>query len=441
MRKFEAMLWWGIPLVLVATATATPITSVIALALALALIACAVLPLNALIFLFAMLLPIWSVGSLDPIYFDAARAGVALLVLVKSKPTARRMWGRRSWSVAAPLLVVAIFVLALGLTRPDSSAVSIGVTMLLSIVVAWAVLARLDNPWPLLNGYLVGLMLSAAVMFLTAAGITVLTPQVDAGFFRLAGLSPSATLVTYQMALGVVIAWAATGRGESGTWYRLVLVVSLLAVILSGGRGGVAALAMALVVSIRWGWFRPIHAVALGIVGWFVISQASAFGLVVNTLERFTSASASNLPDGRFALFDNAIESVASHPLTGQGLPDFESTYGGGPHFAILSFSVAGGLLCGLLILWVMLILVRRLGFLSPKPYGLAGKAGHLMLAVLIATSILEPTGPFVGAEFVTMLLLSVGLTSVLPPDERHAAIAQSVGVASTGPRRPGRAG
>ena len=114
MRKFEGVLWWLIPLAFVVVATTTPTLSVIGLAAALALVAYVMLPLHALIFVFAMLLPIWSVGSLDPVYFDAARAGVALLVLVKSKPTARRLWARASWVIAAPLLIVGVVILAVG---------------------------------------------------------------------------------------------------------------------------------------------------------------------------------------------------------------------------------------------------------------------------------------------------------------------------------------
>lgn len=403
-------------------ATTTPSLSAIGLAVAITVTAGVLLPLNALIFLFAMLLPIWSIGPLDPLMFDAARAAVAMLVLVKSKPTSRPLWARDSWAVAVPLSVVGTITLTVGLARPDLDAAVTGGTMLLSVFVAWVVLARVANPWTLLNGYLIGLMLSAAVMFLTAAGFSALTPQENAGYFRLTGLSPSATLITYQMALGCVIAWAAMRRGTFRVWYVTVLVASLVAVVLSGGRGGVAALGIALIVSIRWGWFRPAPAIVLGLVGWLVTSQASAIGISINTLERFKSAATGDQPDGRLTLFYDSLQSIVLNPALGQGLPEFESMYGGGPHSAILSFAVAGGLLCGLLILWVTVLLARRLVFTSPKPFAEAGKAGHLILAVLITDLIFEPTGPFVGVEFVTMLLLAVSLTSTSRWDGPAAA-------------------
>ncbi|TFC93391.1 O-antigen ligase [Cryobacterium sp. TMT3-29-2] len=393
-----------------------------------------VLPLGALIGLWGALLPVWSVSSLDPMVFDAARLAVAIMIMVKSGREHANLWTPAVRRVAVPLGASAIGLVVFGIVSGESGTVNLGVTMLLGLIVGWMVLSRLTNPWALMNGYLVGVTLSGVVLILAGFGYSTITPQTNGGFLRLTGLSPSATLVTYQLAIGAVVAWASIHKGARSGRFVVALMVCLVAMGLSGGRGGVVALGLALLVGARWGWVRAVPAAAIALVGWIAVTLAENAGITFNTLQRFTSSGdGGDLTTGRARLFQDSLDSILTHPVLGSGLSQFEAEYGPAPHVALLTFFVAGGLLCGLPVLWAFWCIARRCLTISPKQFGAAGKAAHLILAVSIASAFLEPNGPFVGIAWTTILLLAVGITSRALEPPRITAASRALGADLTG--------
>jgi len=376
----------------------------------------AVLPIRALVFIWGALLPIWSVGTLNPLIFDALRFGLAGVIFIRSTKQHRNLWSKPASRIAIVLGAVGVIVGFIGLIRPESEAATTGLVMILGSVISYSVLSRSTEPWTLLNGYLAGTALSAIVLVLAGFGYQTITPLEFAGYARLSGLSPSATLVTYQMALGVVIAGAALGRKTMRPAYALIGLLSLFALLLSGGRGGIVALALVAVVAVRWRWIRPRYVVLGTIAVGGLLAYALSQGIALNTLDRLTEQTTGS--EARTGLFEGALHAIASDPIIGIGYGAFEAAYGALPHVALQTFFIIGGVACGLPIIWVFLVLLRRVAAVDPRPFGPSGYAGHMMVAVLIAPVFLEPTGPFVGAAFVTLLLLALSLTEKQPDDD-----------------------
>ena len=399
-----------------------------AAAIILGALGCVFAPLGVLIFVWGALLPIWTVASVDPLVFDALRFGLAGVIFIKGIRQPRAVWSGSARRIAVILAAVGALVGAIGLLRPEAQAATTGLTMVLGSVISWIVLTRITQPWALLNGYLAGTALSAIVLVLAGFGYPTVTPLDFAGYARLSGLSPSATLVTYQMALGVVVAMAAVGRKSARPAYVLLGLLSLFALLLSGGRGGIVALALVALVAVRWRWIRPVPAIlgaaaVAGLVAWAVNE-----GVALNTLDRLTEETAGS--DARTGLFAGAMQTIVENPIVGTGFAAFEASYGALPHIALQTFFILGGIACGIPILWVFFLLVRRLAVVNPRPFGHDGFAGHMILAVFMATVFLEPTGPFVGAAFVTLLLLGVSLTEKRPPEDDTEAEIEREGLA-----------
>lgn len=369
------------------------------------------IPLRHLIFIWGALLPIWSVATLDPVIFDAIRFSIAAVVLVRSARLPRNLWTRPAARIAVTLAIVGVLVTVIGYSRPEQTAVNTGISMVIGSIVSWIILSRLDSPWTLFNGYLLGTAASAAVLIAAAAGYQTITPLAFAGYSRLSGLSPSATLVTYQMALGVVIALAGLARRKNRLSYALVGLASLLALLLSGGRGGVVALLLVGILAVRWRWVRIGPAILAAAAVAALIAYASSRGLVLNTLLRLTADTGET--DPRATLLQGGLAAIQENPWIGVGFEAFRSAYRAVPHFALVTFFVIGGVACGIPIVWAFLVLLRRILLVDPKPFGAEGQAGHMVIAVLIATIFLEPSGPFVGSAFQTLLLLGLSLTEV----------------------------
>jgi len=379
----------------------------------------ALMPVRALIFFWGVLLPIWSVGTLDPILFDGLRFGLAAVLLAKSRRKEKNLFSRSASWMAVVLLSVGVVVVVVGLLRPEAQAVSTGLAMVLGIAVSWTVLTRSAEPWTLMNGFLLGAVLSAVVLILAGFGYPTVTPLDFAGYSRLSGLSPSTTLVTYQMALGVVIAWVQFERRRLRPAFAVAGVLCVSALLLSGGRGGLVALALVAVVMMRWRLVRVVPAVsALAAAALFLV-YANSRGIAVNTLDRLSEQTAGG--DARLLLYEGALRSIAQHPFLGSGYGEFRQTFGLLPHMALQTFFVIGGLACGVPIVVVFVVLVHRIFVVDPRSFGAEGRLGHMLVAALLATVFLEPNGPFVGAAFMSILLLGVALTSPSRPHDPQA--------------------
>src|SRR5699024_5969683 len=263
-------------------------------------------------------------------------------------------------------------------------------------------------------------------------GFTALSPQDNPGFDRLTGLAPSAPLAGLQFAIAMTVGWAfatSSGKWRPLTW--LGVAISLTALLASGGRVGFAGVGLAVVCALLAGWVRIRHAV-VGLVGLAgLVWLAPHVGLSLFTLERLLGTAASSLGtdfgSGRFETLPIAARAVLTDPL-GHGLDQFVETYRATPHTPILYFGLAGGLAAAAITLWLSVRIAAR----ALRPLRLAQgslRAAFLVLAVFVAAIMFEPTGPFVGVEMITLLLLCTALVDTATASSRSPARVEGVGI------------
>jgi hypothetical protein len=407
-----------------------PVGAIIIPSVVLAVVAFANLPLNILVGMFGAVLPIWSVAGLNPMFFDAARLSLAGAIFLRAHSSARRLWTESMGRLTLTLGLIGFVLTVVGVVRPDPAGVILGYTMVIAVSTAWIALSRIDDFMPLLRGYLIGVSISAAVLIISGLGFGVLTPRAGVGIDRLVGLSSSATQVGYELAVGVVIAVAGISQLRSRVVFFVCFAICVSAMLMSGGRGGVAAIGIALLVGVRWRWIRIVPALLTGGIGWIVLARIIQSGQTLNTLSRFegTGQKGAEFTAGREDLFSTSIAAIERSPFFGTGLSQFQIEYGHGlnPHFAFFLFYVAGGVIPGLLILAILIFIIHRVTFRSACEDGFGGHVAYLMFAVFLAMAILEPSGPFVGTAKTTLLLIAVGMTST-PASQKRLSLSEDL--------------
>lgn len=359
--------------------------------------------LSSVVLVWAALLPIYSIGPVPPVLFDVARYGLAAAIGVRGlmlPPQPR--WQHRRWWVVA-LLVLGVWLAVAGYSLSDPRDTRLGVTILLSVGTATFALMRLPNLRPVLNGYAAGAVASSVVLVASAAGsgaAAALVPIDDSGFMRHTGLGSGATSVASELAVGAVILGVFAVEQRRGRVWRMIAAVTCLAgVLLSGGRGGLAMVLAAGLWLLLRGRLRPVAVVttiafALAAGGW--LAQQ---GIALNTLERLTGATTQQygFTTGRVDLNARALQ-VTFDGFLPEGTTQFLLFNYSTPHFAPLTFGVAGGVPAFAIGLVLVLALFREL--IRDRPTVAVG-----ILAALAAYTLVEPLGPFVGLSSVTLLL------------------------------------
>ena len=416
MRMSGSLVRWAVfPVVLISATAVTllpsPMPVLLSIGVALVLVML-VIPMNALLALWGATLPIWSVAGVDPIVFDGVRLLGAIVIAVRNPAQEDPLWGRAVSRWAVPVIVVALATGSMGFVRSDASAVSVGFTMLFAAVLSALAVSRLRTVTPLLLGFALGVALSGFVILLAAVGIPTISPLEDLGVARVTGLAPSATRVATELAVAVVVFGSYVQR------HRIILpmagaLLCFVALLISGGRVGVVGLMLAIVVALFKRWIPPAFVLAALLLLLTIFSQMPQYGVELHTVNRLTSfsdqAGGSDFSSGRVDLFVASLDQTLRHPLVGSGLDVFVERYGHSPHVTPLLFSVAGGLVVGVivLILGLRMLWILRRRVISPGP---EIKAASLGIVVLFSTILLQPTGPFVGVESITMLFVFAAL-------------------------------
>ena len=141
-------------------------------------------PLPWLLAALGFLLPVWSIGAAPPMGFDALRAVVALVIIVRSRPaisvTARR--SLRSWTV--PLAALGALPVLAPALRGEVGVT--GITMLVALGFAYPVAIRCSDPRPVWRGFAAGMVLSSLVAVSQTLGWDALSPQ-SLGNYRVTG--------------------------------------------------------------------------------------------------------------------------------------------------------------------------------------------------------------------------------------------------------------
>lgn len=384
----------------------------------------AMAPTTWLLTLLGFLLPVWTIWQAPPVAFDALRVAVSIAITVRcqvSVPPSSRA-AINSW--AASIAVLGGLLLMVPATRGEYEPQA--VVVLAAVAVALLVSLRCSNPWWLWRGFVAGVAFSAAIGVSGLLGGIDLSP-LQSGNFRMTGLASRAPRFGFEAAIAAIISFVAlaSGRRPRQLWYAS-LVVSLVTVMLSGGRGGLVALGAALVLATLRGWIRPLpligSAIAVGFSIWWFRTQ----GFAISTYDRLIGAEGTrgleDFSGGRIPLIPQAMQAILSRPWAGYGSARFMEANGVMPHSPILSFGVASGLIAAVLALAMTARLV--LSTVRSRGSDSADKqAAHLVATVLIVTVFVEPDGPFVGLELLLMLFVGVSAISSEGEGKRAGSI------------------
>lgn len=376
----------------------------------------ALLPPTWTLGIWGFLLPIWAVPRTEPAYFDAARVLVTILIVVRSMPQNSEhpggLWKAKVLSWVAPILALGTIVLFLSLAREDSRGIPLGRNMIIAALIVCAVLFCTRDVRSVLAGYFVGVTASASILILQALKIADLSPQDAPGYFRATGLAPSSTLVSIELAIGLILGLSALGAGRRLARISMVpTALIFIAILLSGGRVGVAGLLVSLLLAAFAGWIRLYLVVVLGALIAVAIWIGESLGIDLFTLDRLLNGSPQSMQtdygSGRAALNGEAIDSIRSNWLEGSTLDQFVNQNGASPHSPVLVFGVVAGvaglILCVCLTIRILYRMARR-----PAVSSATARSCYLILGVLFASIILEPDGAFVGVQMNFMLIASM---------------------------------
>lgn len=372
--------------------------------------------------LLGLLMPLTAVPGVPYNVIVVARFALCVVILMRwpaDQPTPAIRQARQL------LILIGILGLLVGgfsVSRSDHSTTSVALTMVESVVVAWILSDRLGVTTHLATGFVIGASASAVV------SVYQWTHHIhggDALVARYVGLSSSSTRIAYEYAIAFLIVALSAPRGAaSSIFVRGGLSALLLAALAaSGGRGGLLALGLGLVVVSKAVGRTARRArgtlILFIIVAVFVLEARGNISVVDRILGPAGTYRGANVgvTNGRSSLWRGALSVLGDHPFSGIGIDNFIARYGDTPHAAPIFFGVAAGGV-GFLIALVLVFQVWRLSLSTIATRTRATSLATGILAVLAVRSVLEPTAPLVGMEEVSLLAIMVRLIY----EGRHAA-------------------
>jgi hypothetical protein len=368
-----------------------------------------ILPLSVLLFLFGLLLPIHQVAGVPELVLDLARYALAAGLILRCRPTAESR-GLRAYEIA--LLVAAVWLTGVSWSRSDSGTLYTAGVMGIATLVVYLLRSRELVTAQLWFGYVTSAAFNSGVITLQGVGTTL--PFVSdefAGYGRYVGLGANAPLVSFELAVALVLALSVPRALPRLTAQALILV----GLLVCGGRGGLVALVLAIVVVLAVSKRHRSAAIGVVLVGGTSGLLLGHSSLSFSTLERILdpNEATSDVTSGRADLLRASLMEFLGNPVFGIGLQAFDNRYGATPHMAVLNFAIAGGIVPALCVAVVALGMIRS-GLLRRN----ASSPAVALVAIFLVWMLLEPTGPFVG--LVGLLLLAyVMSTSEIGTDKK----------------------
>lgn len=362
------------------------------------------------------LMPMTAVPGVPYAVIVGARIALSLLLAARWRADIEPYSLIRIRGFLVPISALAALTGGFAVMRGDTVAGSTAAGMLESVIVAFLVVSRRSSYAGLAAGFIIGTSTNAVV------ALTYANSHVNGGgslVARYIGFSASSTRVSYEYAVAILLI-ALAPRTSSGATFaiaRLACAGLLLAgLAISGGRGGLLALAFALVLVSQSANRAARRARSLSVVLLLLAVGAVRAGVHVSLVDRLVGPSADQndhliggITSGRSELAGQAFDAISSHPLSGTGLGPFLAQYGYTPHTSPEYFGVATGFVG----FAIALAMALRIWFIAvrPRPAATRGMSiGIAILSVLAIRTVLEPTAPFVGMEDVTLLLVACRL-------------------------------
>lgn len=374
------------------------------------LLYCLFIRIRYLSILIGLLLPIDLFGQVNPILLDALRYGMSIILLIKlkkySKP--RHVYAK----IALILLMVIGSVTALrGFLYEDFSTIQRGIIGIVSVMFAYFLAINPNIRPSLFLGFVLGSVWSALDILCQVMGFPYLGLTSDLGV-RFSGLSFTSTNTAPYLSIALVIIFMHQDLYRTKSRHRfainlarvLAVGVLLLGLFFSGGRGGLAGLAVAILV---WVVFRfrtkPLVA-TLGALSLLVLVVAG-YDSLYSYITREGQNNSHGITTGRDKLNSESLNSFMNSPIFGVPI---DERYLYRPHTPILSFALDAGII-GLLIGIALTFLSLRtvISIRNSHAYPLAYR---MTASIMLLTIFLEPAGFFTG--FTKTLLLMMTLSA-----------------------------
>lgn len=379
---------------------------------------------EALTVLVGVSIPIYTIGDADPLLFDIGRLGVwAILTLVLVLRPQDERWGMPDFRWA----LLAFAMVAASLIHPSAPSVRTVVALVAGGLLGAQIGRRSETFAALSWGYRLGVLLSSVVLLSAVAGGPNLEAAVDQ-FSGHWGLSSRSTAFSYTAALALVL-WRWQGPSGGSLAARLGHAVEApivaTALVISGGRGGAVALAVAAVaLPLVAGRLREFWlALALISVCVGLALLAGSHATAVSRLYVSGGGESTTFDDryssGRLTIYRDTFAEVSEHPLLGQGFTKSAERatgvqqYG---HNVLLFFALAGGVplaaAAALLYLQAAALAVR--GTRREQPRAIA--AAPAVLVIFIVNSLIEADGGLVGARGVVVFAAAYTAATMSAP-------------------------
>jgi hypothetical protein len=427
----------------------------VGVSVALLIVVMVVARFDSILFALGALLPIYTIASISSDAFLGVRllliAAIVLTDVLASRLRLYRLPNWRWWLYGFGLFLTSAIhssksggYLAIGF---------VGAAFLGGRIAADPLLYR-----RLFQGYRLGVFMSSLALLASVAGLVELS-EVDQ-YVGHAGLSYRSTAFAYQAAISLVLwYWGPRKLGRKSARWLLEGGVVAGALLASGGRGGVIALVVAMVV-------LPLAAGQIRATGRFILVAAVGFGVLsllgVSTLSidrLFPKVHDSRIAivdqygSGRGDLFRIGLNLARQNPVTGLGfeaasLNAFDnsatiSTGGGGyaaasgqrAHFLLMALLIAGGV--GLATA-ALLLLVDA----GAKAYRLALSEGHWRwvgagIVIFLVNSLLEVGGGLLGVESALLFTCLVQIAQLSGPQAARLELANGSAEVNEGTVKP----
>lgn len=371
-----------------------------------ALVVAMLLPTRYLAIILGMVMPIDFMQGVGTGVFDFIRYALVLAIIVKPSGSVRPPRLLAAHIVLGILILLGLYALVSGLVAGNADELLRGVISIASALSAYAIARRPGIGRRVIMGFCVGMMASSLDIISQNFGGPYLGATTVYGI-RYSGFSYSSTAVSPLIAIAFVAVLMTRVEVKSRALSLIVLtsrfvllVVLGSALVISGGRGGLLGIALALgVLCLSALRGHPLAVLSVAVVG--VVLVPFLWGPIAALLTRGGPA---GFGSGRAGLNSAAWQAFLGSPVFGVDparLSEFE------PHTPIINFAIQAGfvgLICGIGLVAIQVrIMVANPYSSTPVPV-----AARMMCAVMLAISFLEPDGFFVGLSRVVILMIVV---------------------------------
>lgn len=345
------------------------------------------------VFVLGLLLPIDYLQGVPTVALDGLRYALIAIIVVRV---------RRSGGLPLPILIAGGSLIGIGVycfvsgTASGVQSLSIfGVVAMLSGLIGMMMASRNALHLPLLLGFLVGATASATDVVLQSLGLPYLgTPSIYG--IEYSGFSEKRTHLAPILAIAAILyvtpyLW----RGRRSLTYLGLrffgLCVTIVALVLSGGRAGFIGLGAALVL---WAMLNvkrdPLPVLSVAMAGAVVVYLQRDSHLFLRLFEDGIGES------GRASRNFAALRAYLSAPILGPDPTSDIARDGSNAHFPVLVFGLNAGVLgvVGALLLMGVLALAVLRGTRQSTLH----QHAPLIALIMCITSLVEPVAFFIGA-------------------------------------------